>query len=101
MRHDISLLSLLPVTIAAPGSASCVPLVSVPCPGAARAGVENLTKSLAVEWAGAGVRVAAVAPGVITSHSARGNYAWDVLGAATPGIPAKRLGVTREVSCSA
>ena len=94
-------LSLLPVTIAAPVSAPCVPLVSVPCPGAARAGVENLVRSLAVEWAGAGVRVVGVAPGVITSPSARGNYAWDVLGAATPGIPAKRLGLTREVSCSA
>ena len=61
--------------------------------------MENLSKSLAVEWAEAGVRINAVAPGVITSPSARGNYAWDVLGAATPGIPAKRLGVTREVSC--
>ena len=62
--------------------------------------MENLVRSLAVEWAGAGVRVVGVAPGVITSPSARGNYAWDVLGAATPGIPAKRLGLTREVSCS-
>ena len=30
--------------------------------GAARAGVDNLTKSLAVEWAPAGIRINAVAP---------------------------------------
>ena len=38
--------------------------------GAARAGVENLTKTLAIEWAGAGVRVNSVAPGIIYSDSA-------------------------------
>ncbi|PCJ82792.1 MAG: 2,4-dienoyl-CoA reductase [Flavobacteriales bacterium] len=35
--------------------------------GAARAGVDNLTKSLAVEWAKYGVRINAVAPGTIRS----------------------------------
>lgn len=30
--------------------------------GAARAAVQNLTKSLAIEWAGAGVRINCVAP---------------------------------------
>lgn len=30
--------------------------------GAARAGIDNLTKSLSVEWAESGVRVNAVAP---------------------------------------
>jgi len=34
--------------------------------GAARAAVDNLTKSLAVEWSPAGVRINAVAPVVIS-----------------------------------
>jgi NAD(P)-dependent dehydrogenase (short-subunit alcohol dehydrogenase family) len=41
--------------------------------GAARAGVDNLTKSLAVEWGRHGVRVNSVAPGVIHS-SGLDNY---------------------------
>jgi len=35
--------------------------------GAARAGVENLTKTLAQEWSAYNIRINAVAPGVITS----------------------------------
>ena len=65
--------------------------------GAARAGVENLTRSLAVEWAEAGVRVAAVAPGVVASTSARANYDFDVFGQSIPGVPAQRLGSVQEV----
>jgi len=68
--------------------------------GAARAGVENLTKSLAVEWASDGIRVNSVAPGVIYSPTATANYANDShpFELAKPGIPAKRLGSTMEVS---
>ena len=38
-----------------------------------------------------------MAPGVIFSQTARDNYAFDVFGAAKPGIPAKRLGTPEEV----
>ena len=42
--------------------------------GASRAGVDNLTKTLALEWSPSGVRVNAVAPGVIYSRTAAANY---------------------------
>ena len=67
--------------------------------GAARAGVENLSRSLAVEWAGEGMRVNCVAPGVVFSASAEANYDFDILGGSIPGIPAKRLGLPQEVTC--
>jgi peroxisomal trans-2-enoyl-CoA reductase len=65
--------------------------------GAARAAVENLTKSLATEWAANGVRVNAVAPGVIYSTTASANYSVNVFEMAKPHIPAKRLGTPDEV----
>ena len=70
--------------------------------GAARAGVENLTRSLAVEWASSGVRVNSVAPGVIFSPTATANYGADFapFDLAKPGVPAKRLGSTQEVQCN-
>ena len=73
---------------------------SVHAAGAARSAVDNLTKSLSVEWASDGVRVNAVAPGSsIFSQTASDNYGEDLspFELARPGVPAKRLGTTQEV----
>lgn len=68
--------------------------------GAARAGMSNLTMTAAFEWAHAGVRVNAVAPGWIASSG------MDTYGGAMKGIipklkqhvPLRRMGVEAEVS---
>ena len=65
--------------------------------GAARAGVENLTKSLAVEWAVRGVRVNAVAPGNNIRSSGTAQYGDELLELARRGTPVKRLGTPDEV----
>jgi citronellol/citronellal dehydrogenase len=67
---------------------------------AARAGVENLTRTLAVEWARAGVRINAVAPGVIQSSGLEtyGEAARPLIERARQDIPAKRLGTESEVA---
>jgi NAD(P)-dependent dehydrogenase (short-subunit alcohol dehydrogenase family) len=70
--------------------------------GASRAGVDNLTKTLAFEWAQLGVRVNAVAPGVILS-SGVDNYAPEFKQAflgSVNYIPAGRLGTPREVAAA-
>ena len=72
--------------------------------GAARAAVDNLTKTLAVEWAANGVRVNSVAPGLVHSASASANYATqfkaNALASMWPLAPAKRIGTVEEVRAS-
>lgn len=65
--------------------------------GAARAGVENMTKTLAVEWAEHGVRVNACAPGTIRS-SGTVQYGDATLELARRATPLKRCGTVEEVS---
>jgi citronellol/citronellal dehydrogenase len=65
--------------------------------GAARAGVDNLTKSLAVEWASFGIRVNSCAPGVIRS-SGTTQYGDMALELSRRATPLKRLGTVEEVS---
>jgi citronellol/citronellal dehydrogenase len=65
--------------------------------GAARAGVENMTKTLAIEWAQHGIAVNAVAPGVIRS-SGTDRYPPELLEMGRKNTPQKRLGTPEEVA---
>ncbi|HUQ05464.1 MAG TPA: SDR family oxidoreductase [Kofleriaceae bacterium] len=67
--------------------------------GAARAGVENLTMSLAVEWSQFGILVNAVAPGVIISSGTK-RYPPEILARGIRGTPLKRAGSVDEVAAS-
>jgi citronellol/citronellal dehydrogenase len=65
--------------------------------GAARAGVENLTKTLAVEWAQHNVQVNAVAPGIIRS-TGTSQYPQELVEMGRQRTPAKRVGTPEEVA---
>ena len=65
--------------------------------GAARAGVENMTKTLAVEWAPYGIQVNAIAPGVIRS-SGTDRYPPELVEMSRQKTPQKRLGTPEEVA---
>ncbi len=65
--------------------------------GAARAGVENLTMSLAIEWASFGLRINAVAPGIIESEGIK-QYPPELVIASRKRTPLKRLGSIEEVA---
>ena len=65
--------------------------------GAARAGVENMTKTLAVEWAQHNVQVNAIAPGVIRSTGTE-QYPPELVELSRQKTPMKRLGTPEEVA---
>ena len=68
--------------------------------GAARAGMSNLTMTAAFEWAHAGVRVNAVAPGWIASSGmdTYGGAMKAIIPRLKQHVPLRRLGVEAEVS---
>jgi|CZKU01.1.fsa_nt_gi citronellol/citronellal dehydrogenase len=65
--------------------------------GAARAGVENMTKTLAVEWAVHDIGVNAIAPGIIRS-SGTDRYPEELVEMTRQRTPMKRLGTPEEVA---
>jgi len=65
--------------------------------GAARAGVDNLTKTLAIEWAQHGLRINAVAPGVIKT-SGTDQYPPELMELSRKRIPLRRLGTASETA---
>jgi len=70
--------------------------------GAARAGMANLTATAAFEWAHAGVRVNAVAPGWIASSGmdTYGGAMKSIIPKLKQHVPMRRLGVEAEVSAA-
>ena len=60
--------------------------------GASRAGVVNLTRTLAVEWAGDGIRVNAVSPGFTDTPALRDRYRGMI-----DTVPLGRMGTVDEV----
>lgn len=68
--------------------------------GAARAGVENITKTLAQEWSDFNIRINCVAPGIIES-SGLDTYppqVQDMFAEAKKAIPLKRFGDVKDIS---
>lgn len=68
--------------------------------GAARAAVVNMTHTLAIEWASRGIRVNAVAPGIVLSSGMKNypEYVLDVAVEMARQNPSGRLGTEAEVS---
>lgn len=65
--------------------------------GAARAGVDNMTKTLAIEWVRFNIRVNAIAPGIIRS-SGMDTYPPAILKGIEKSIPNHRMGTVEEVA---
>jgi NAD(P)-dependent dehydrogenase (short-subunit alcohol dehydrogenase family) len=64
--------------------------------GAARAAVENLMRTLAVEWARFGIRLLAVAPGQFATQTLMSKYPQAIVKRLSETIPAGRLGGEQE-----
>jgi citronellol/citronellal dehydrogenase len=64
---------------------------------AARAGVMNMSMSLAIEWVSRGITINCVAPGIIQSSGLE-NYPPQLVESMSAKIPMKRLGTVEEVA---
>jgi NAD(P)-dependent dehydrogenase (short-subunit alcohol dehydrogenase family) len=70
-----------------------------PAYGASKAGVEQLTKSLAIAWAEDGIRVNAIAPGfIVTEQSARARQDASFTQAVEARTPLARWGLPQDVA---
>jgi len=75
---------------------------SQPCPmtgqyGAAKAGIENLTATAAVEWGHLGIRVNAIAPGVVVTDGASSMTSESRRKRQIETVPLRRLGQVDDV----
>jgi len=82
-------LSLTPVETGAPGLSHAI---------AARAGVLGLTRSLAQEWAGQGIRLTCLGPGVVATEAYLANYDATARAGMERAIPAGRCTSPAEVA---
>ncbi len=70
-----------------------------PAYGASKAGVQQLTKSLAIAWAGDGIRVNAIAPGfIVTEQSARSRQNPDHVRRVSERTPLARWGMPDDLA---
>ncbi|WP_121062496.1 SDR family NAD(P)-dependent oxidoreductase [Chachezhania antarctica] len=66
--------------------------------GAAKAGVENLTMTMAVEWGHMGIRVNAVAPGVVVTEETSAVLSGDRAQKQIDSVPMGRLGQPHDIA---
>ena len=79
--------------------AAFLPLTGAPAYGSSKAGIEQLTKSLAIAWAEDGIRVNAVAPGfIVTEQSARARQDPSFVSRVEERTPMARWGQPEDIS---